>query len=138
MKVRWGSPEASLEWAAHQAWNSHATETVEAIVARFNKRLSLPEYLKHRVNATTQELLNLSPAYPAAEDPQSTIFLNKLTQQLDRMLISYPEKVSPNNRYYSLGPGDRLFNQDSSWIVNLSEPDFTGKKPPKIHMRESI
>jgi hypothetical protein len=62
--------------------------------------------------------------------------MGKLGRRLERAQLSYPEKTTLDNRYYTLGVGSVLMQGEDRYEVRFSEPDFSNSKPPKVHIEK--
>jgi len=132
-RIRWQNDRAALGWAMHQAFKATREESWNKTVERFNQRLGINDYLQYRSNSL-HDLLNLSQEFAVAETPELKGHASKLTKRYHRLRTPYPERATVENRYYSLGPGDKLQRNQELWSVQFSEPDFSGKNPPKLHL----
>jgi hypothetical protein len=132
--IWWQNEESALGWAMHQALKATREESWNKTIQRFNQRLDITEYLKYRTQPL-HELLNLTANFKVAETPELAGCAKRMGSRLNRLRTSYPERSTVENRYYSLGPGDILEREGERWSVQFSEPDFSGKNPPKLHLQ---
>jgi hypothetical protein len=133
--VRWADRLVAFEWAQHQALTAPPEESWDKTVARFNERLTPESYLRLR-QGNLNVMLNLPPAYTVREDPALGTHMGKLGRRLERAQLSYPEKTTLDNRYYTLGVGSVLMQGEDRYEVRFSEPDFSNSKPPKVHIEK--
>lgn len=145
--VRWCAPVPAFEWAMHQAFTAPVEESWPKTVNRFNQRLKIDSYLEHRRTTRLHDIINLPYGYRAQEDPALTRYLTKLDRRYGRTLLPYPNKSVLENKYYTLGPGSFLRrpavnpipgHTHERWRVVFSEPDFSGNKPPRVHLEREI
>jgi len=135
VRIKWQGELPALSWAFHQAMKATPEESWNRTVERFSKRLEINEYLVYR-DKPLFELLNLSNEFPVQETKELKGHADKLEKRYKRLRTPYPERSTLDNRYYSLGPGDNLTKNDETWSVQFSEPDFSGKNPPKLHLQK--
>ena len=133
--IRWQDERAALGWAMHQAFKATREESWNKTSERFSQRLGINDYLQYR-SGNLHDLLNLTAEFAVEETPELKGHANKLTKRYSRLRTPYPERATIDNRYYSLGPGDKLQRNDELWSVQFSEPDFSGKNPPKLHLNK--
>ncbi len=131
--IEWGGARSLLEWAIHQAHSAPVEEAWPKTVRRFEERLLLGNYLEHRRGRSLQEILNLPDGYRAHEDQALRSFLSRMDGKQKRLTTPYPEKSTIENQYYTLGPGCVLQKGSDYFKVVLSEPDFAGVNPPRVH-----
>lgn len=133
VKMRFKNHWPALEWAQHQALTASTEESWNKTVKRFETRLALDTYLSLR-DQDLNKLTNLPKNYTVLEEPALTKYLDKVKQRTERMSLSYPEKTTLDNRYYTLGIGSVLASNNKKYEVKFSEPDFSNSKPPKVHL----
>lgn len=132
--VRWKTLTQSLEWAMHQAGTAPREEPWTKTVERFEQRFTQDRYLRMRGQDSLNVILNLPEEYQVVEDPALVTFIEKLGRRQQRTGLCYPEKATLENRYYTLGPGNFLLKDPNRYEVIFSEPDFSGAKPPRLHL----
>lgn len=139
LDVRWKQLEEPLSWASsHCISQSEASWTKQMFL--FNREcLEVNAYLIRRTSYSSPDIF--SSIVSVTESLSLFKYLNKLALKLERVSKPYPERSNLENRYLTLGSGDKLLQESllvpgtwREWSVKFSETDHVNSSYPRLHL----